>query len=99
MREKEYLQCLHFSCLIENDIVNQSVPIILPISTEDKNRLNGSEAIALKYEGQVKAILRHPEFYEHRKEERCAKVFGTTNEDHPMIQVRTNYYLTNCLPN
>ena len=30
---------------------------------------------------------RNPEFYPHRKEERCARQFGTTNPDHPCIKV------------
>ena len=28
------------------------------------------------------------EFYEHRKEERCARQFGTTNPGHPYIKVK-----------
>ena len=31
-------------------------------------------------------MLRNPEFYEHRKEERCARQFGTTNPNHPYIR-------------
>jgi 3'-phosphoadenosine 5'-phosphosulfate synthase len=31
--------------------------------------------------------LRKPEIYEHRKEERCARQFGLTNEGHPYIKV------------
>ena len=31
--------------------------------------------------------LRNPEFYAHRKEERCARQFGTTNPDHPCVKV------------
>ena len=42
MREREYLQCQHFNCLLDDGVVNQSVPIVLPISTEDKERLQGS---------------------------------------------------------
>lgn len=33
------------------------------------------------------AILRDPEFYEHRKEERCSHVWGTTCAKHPYIKV------------
>lgn len=43
--------------------------------------------MALVYEGRRVAILRNPEFYEHRKEERCARQWGTTCKDHPYIKV------------
>ncbi|GIY62678.1 hypothetical protein CDAR_9111 [Caerostris darwini] len=48
MREREYLQCLHFGCLLDGGVTNQSVPIVLPISTEDKERLNDVSAFALR---------------------------------------------------
>ena len=34
------------------------------------------------------AILRTPEFYEHRKEERCSRQFGMANTGHPYVKVR-----------
>ena len=68
-------------------MVNQSIPIVLPVSTADKERLEGSHAIVLKYSGTKVAILRTPEFYEHRKEERCCRQFGTSNRGHPYIKV------------
>ncbi len=40
-----------------------------------------------RYEGKARAILRRPEFFPHRKEERCARTFGTTNPGHPAIKV------------
>ena len=85
MREKQFLQTLHFNCLLDNDVINQSLPIVLPVSSQDKMRCEGTKALALKYQGQTKAVLRKPEFYEHRKEERCARQFGTTNPNHPYI--------------
>lgn len=57
------------------------------MSTADKERLDGVTALALVYEGRRVAILRNPEFYEHRKEERCARQWGTTCKDHPYIKV------------
>ncbi|KAF1395333.1 hypothetical protein PFLUV_G00010440 [Perca fluviatilis] len=83
MREREYLQCLHFDCLLDGGVINLSVPVVLPVSTADKERLDGVTAMALVYEGRRVAILRNPEFYEHRKEERCARQWGTTCKDHP----------------
>ena len=56
--------------VLAGGVTNQSIPIVLPVSTSDKNRLTDCSAITLKYEGQPVAIMRKPEFFEHRKEER-----------------------------
>ncbi|KAM3913371.1 bifunctional 3'-phosphoadenosine 5'-phosphosulfate synthase 2 isoform 2-T2 [Leptodactylus fuscus] len=87
MREREYLQVLHFDTLIDGGIINLSIPIVLPVSTEDKEKLSDAKAFSLSYEGKRVAILRNPEFYEHRKEERCARVWGTTCAQHPHVKV------------
>uniref|UniRef100_A0A8C2ZAD9 3'-phosphoadenosine 5'-phosphosulfate synthase 1 n=1 Tax=Cyclopterus lumpus TaxID=8103 RepID=A0A8C2ZAD9_CYCLU len=87
MREREYLQCLHFDCLLDGGVINLSVPVVLPISSTDKERLDSVTAMALVYEGRRVAILRNPEFYAHRKEERCARQWGTTCKDHPYIKM------------
>jgi 3'-phosphoadenosine 5'-phosphosulfate synthase len=99
MRERQYLQTLHFGCLIDgpltrcvgdsyrSGVINQSIPIVLPVSTEDKTRLESSESIALNYEGKAVAILRKPEFYEHRKEERACRQFGLSHPEHPYIMM------------
>lgn len=103
MREKEYLQSQHFNCLVDEkngssaaqktsqglqgSVINQSVPIVLPVHTEDKERLAGHDAFVLCYEGQNVAILRQPEFYNHNKEERCCRQFGTSNKGHPYIKM------------
>ncbi|KAJ7426890.1 Bifunctional 3'-phosphoadenosine 5'-phosphosulfate synthase 2 [Willisornis vidua] len=94
MREAEYLQVLHFGTLISgknrlvaDGVVNLSIPIVLPVSSEDKQRLEGCEALALAFQGRRVAVLRSPEFFEHRKEERCARVWGTTCPRHPHIQM------------
>jgi 3'-phosphoadenosine 5'-phosphosulfate synthase len=50
--------------------------------------LESSTTIALCYQEKLVALLKKPEFYEHRKEERCARVFGTTDREHPHIKVR-----------
>ncbi len=52
MREREFLQCQHYGCLLDGGAVNQSIPIVLPIKTEDKERLDGCSAFALTYEGK-----------------------------------------------
>jgi len=87
MREREFLQCQHFNCLLDDGVTNQSVPIVLPISSEDKDKLADCKKFTLRYQGVAKAIIRDPEFYEHRKEERCARQFGLYNEGHPYIQM------------
>ncbi|XP_067224973.1 bifunctional 3'-phosphoadenosine 5'-phosphosulfate synthase 2b [Chanodichthys erythropterus] len=87
MREREFLQVLHFGTLLDGGIINMSVPIVLPVSKEDKERLDGFTAFALEFKGQKVAIMRNPEFYEHRKEERCARQWGTTCPQHPYIKM------------
>lgn len=88
MREEQYLQSQHFNCLLENNnCINQSIPIVLPVQDNDKNRLEGSSAIALYYNDSCVAIMRKPEFYYQRKEERCSRQFATNNKDHPYIKM------------
>ena len=43
--------------------------------------------MVLAFNGTPAAIMRSAEFYPHRKEERCARTFGTTDDKHPMIKV------------
>lgn len=74
-------------CSFLGGTISLSVPIVLPVSKEDKDRLDGCPAFALEYEGHRVAIMRNPEFYEHRKEERCARQWGTTCLQHPYIKV------------
>ena len=62
MRETEYLQCLHFGCLMKGHIENQTIPIVLPCTTEDKERLKTSSTIALCYKEKLIALLKQPEF-------------------------------------
>uniref|UniRef100_A0A8C6YDR3 3'-phosphoadenosine 5'-phosphosulfate synthase 2 n=1 Tax=Naja naja TaxID=35670 RepID=A0A8C6YDR3_NAJNA len=97
MREKEYLQVIHFGTLLDgvgkidifklDGVINLSIPIVLPISTEDKKRLEGCSAFTLEYNGRRVAILKNPEFFEHRKEERCARIWGTTCAKHPHVKM------------
>ncbi|XP_025270915.1 bifunctional 3'-phosphoadenosine 5'-phosphosulfate synthase isoform X2 [Camponotus floridanus] len=88
MREHEYLQTQHFNCLYENGVqINQSIPIVLAISTVDKERYFDANALVLRYQGKNLAILRNPEFYHHRKEERCCRQFGTNDSRHPYVRI------------
>lgn len=67
--------------------VNQSIPIVLAITDQDKLKIEGHSAVALKFQGQAVAILRKPEVWPHRKEERCARQFGTTDPRHPCVKL------------
>lgn len=87
MREREFLQSQHFNCLLDDGMSNMSVPIVLPITTEDKAKVSGHAAFALRYKGKVVAIMRDPEIYEHRKEERCSRQFGLSNQGHPYCKM------------
>lgn len=78
-------QTLHFNSFSED--VNQSIPIVLPITTDKKEQLFGCEEIALWYNSKPIAILRKPSFYPHRKEERVCRQFGTSHPNHPYIKV------------
>ncbi|RWS14346.1 bifunctional 3', partial [Dinothrombium tinctorium] len=84
MRENEYLQCIHFGMVDEH---NQTIPIVLAVSTEDRNRLETASVFSLKYNNKCYAILKNPEFFEHRKEERCCRIFGTCNMEHPLVKM------------
>ncbi|KAK5646092.1 hypothetical protein RI129_004556 [Pyrocoelia pectoralis] len=79
---------LHFNSLqIGGKRVNQSIPIVLPVSTQDKESLEGCSSISLYHNDTLFAVLHRPEFYYHRKEERVARQFGTTNKNHPYIKM------------
>jgi len=86
MREREFLQSQHFGCLLDGGVSNQSIPVVLPVHTVDKERLESCAAFTLTYQARPVAILRTPEFYEHRKEERCCRQFGTYNPNHPYVK-------------
>merc|ERR1719198_2151205 len=87
MRETEFLQTLHFNTFGgDGTAVNQSVPIVLPATEEDKVMIDGKAAIALAYDGKTVAILQAPEVYDGIREERCSRSFGLANDGHPYIK-------------
>ncbi|CAH9054765.1 unnamed protein product [Cuscuta europaea] len=89
MREDEYLQSLHFNCLrLKNgSIVNMSLPIVLAIDEEAKERICGSGDVALVEPGDdLIAVLRSIEIYKHNKEERIARTWGTTTPGLPYVE-------------
>lgn len=66
---------------------NQSVPIVLSLTEEDKKRLVDVSAMTLIHDDKPVAILRNPDFYFQRKEERCSRQFGSTHLGHPYVKV------------
>ncbi|KAI3467653.1 hypothetical protein Pfo_024316 [Paulownia fortunei] len=89
MREDEYLQSLHFNCLRMKDgsLVNMSLPIVLAIDDEDKEKIGGSSSVALVGpDGDLVGILSSIEIYKHNKEERIARTWGTTAPGLPYVE-------------
>lgn len=88
-----FLQALHFNQLSKPNEhlgdINHSILIVLPVSTTDKERLEEVGSFKLCYNGKAYAVIRKPQFYPHRKEERVARQFGTTHKDHPYIKVKS----------
>lgn len=81
-------QSQYFNCLTENGVqINQSIPIVLAIGYDDKERCQNVKSLTLRYNGRNVAILRNPEYYFHRKEERCSRIFGTNDIGHPYIKM------------
>ncbi|ODM91331.1 Bifunctional 3'-phosphoadenosine 5'-phosphosulfate synthase [Orchesella cincta] len=87
MREEQFLQVIHFNALVKDEFVTMPLVISLPVSTTDKERLEGATQICLHYKSKPIALLKDPEFYAHRKEERCARQWGTTSPKHPYIKM------------
>ncbi|XP_017488239.1 PREDICTED: bifunctional 3'-phosphoadenosine 5'-phosphosulfate synthase-like, partial [Rhagoletis zephyria] len=87
MRADEYLQCINFGLLIKDKIHNQTIPIVLAIDEAAKGRIEEKKGVTLTYGGQAVALLEDYEIFPHRKEERAAAVFKTTNPGHPSIRM------------
>lgn len=90
MREDEYLQSLHFNCLKMSDgsVVNMSLPIVLAIGDEEKQRIgDGADVALVGPSGDFVAILRSVEIFKHNKEERIARTWGTTAPGLPYVDV------------
>ncbi|KAL2559909.1 ATP sulfurylase 2 [Forsythia ovata] len=89
MREDEYLQSLHFNCLRMKDgtVVNMSLPIVLAIDDEVKEKIGVSNDVALIGPNDyLVGILRSIEIYKHNKEERIARTWGTTAPGLPYVE-------------
>lgn len=89
MRESEFLQTLHFNAirLEDGSVVNMSVPIVLAIDDLQKQRIGQSKRVALvDSDDNTIAILNDIEIYNHPKEERIARTWGTTAPGLPYVE-------------
>ncbi|XP_008221292.1 PREDICTED: ATP sulfurylase 2 [Prunus mume] len=89
MREDQYLQSLHFNSLRTQDgsVVNMSLPIVLAIDDETKERIGSSPIVGLLGpNGDLIGILSSIEIYKHNKEERIARTWGSTAPGLPYVE-------------
>lgn len=85
LREKDFKSVVENMRLASGEI--WSIPIVLDISEEEKNKISGAEEIILTNEnGKARAVLADIEIYPYDKKEFAEKVFGTTDEDHPGVK-------------
>jgi len=88
MNEIELLQVLHMHTI--TDAVGGrhllSVPITQPVTKEEKEHLAGEKKVALKYKGEILAVINEPVFFDNRKEEICSRSFGTFSAKHPKAE-------------
>ena len=56
IREKQFLQSQHFTCLLDSAVTNQSVPIVLAVTTMDRQRVEGNTNLVLGYRGVAKVM-------------------------------------------
>jgi hypothetical protein len=86
MNELELLQVLHTKTLTD-EVGNRhllAVPITQSVTGEQKAAFTGEKKIALKFKGEVYAVINEPVFFENRKEEIITRTFGTFSTKHPM---------------
>ncbi|XP_072996842.1 ATP sulfurylase 1, chloroplastic-like [Typha latifolia] len=89
MREAEFLQTLHFNSLrlADGSMVNMSVPIVLAIDDAQKRAIGDRRRVTLvDSKNKPVAILSDIEIYNHNKEERIARTWGTTAPGLPYVE-------------
>lgn len=92
MNELELLECMHMKTMTNHatgERLPMSAPITQHVSKEDRARLEGKNKVAIKcsvISNDVLAIIEEPEFYENRREEISARVFGTQSVKHPKVE-------------
>ena len=90
MNEEELLECLYFKTFKKKHF--QPVPLILPITADEKKKIdlvtsNGKPLRLInRFTNQQVAFITNPKCYNFRKEEICARIFGTFSKNHPKIK-------------
>ena len=83
MNEMELVEVIHMKTLTDSETGEKhllSVPLTQAVTAEDKERFAGKEKIALKCSAiseEILAVVEGPCFFDNRKEEISARVFGT----------------------
>ena len=87
MNEQEMLESLNMNTITDDNGERHilSVPITQHITADQKELFEKEPKVALKWEDKVVAIINDPEIFDNRKEEICAKTFGTSSLKHPKI--------------
>ena len=91
MNERELLEVVQMKTLTDEDGTKfvLSMPLVLSITSNQKAWFTNKEQLAVKcpdLSNHILAIIDKPEIFEYRKEEICARVFGTTTDKHKKIQ-------------
>lgn len=91
MDELQLLEVMHMKTLTDSQGNKHlfSVPITQHVTKEQMEELKGEKKIALKCSAlseDVYAVIENPVFFENRKEEICARTFGTFSLKHPKIE-------------
>ncbi len=66
-----------------------SVPITCPLIREEMESFKNETQVGLKcseVSDKVLAVIEKPNFFENRKEEICARTFGTFSLKHPKVE-------------
>lgn len=66
-----------------------SVPITQSVTKEQVEQLKGEKRVAIrcsKVSSEVLAVIENPVFFDNRKEEICARIFGTQSVKHPKVE-------------
>jgi len=97
MRETEFLRSLHhqlppvpvvLSCdrALIAERAGAALKIPEPSPGDSVVRLPSGSTLGLKFAGKPVAVLHNVEVFDHRKEERATRTFGTASKDHPYIR-------------
>ena len=88
MNELQLLEVMHMKTITDPLTGKKnlfSVPITCPLSAEEHERLQNAERIVLKcseVSSDPLAVISKPQFFVNRKEEICARTFGTLSAKH-----------------